>query len=146
MHHSRFLYIFDSDTEPTKPVRSCRLFGKDRLRDRVAALRISAPEAESFGDNNGWFIWSNRPVREYSPTVMVKVNGHWKARNDLIREWLRFEFKMADIERRMSQEGYIISDIGFITTKQYEYLTKNYETAKLLKQLPSDDDIRKGTL
>ena len=140
------MYIFDSDTESTKPVRSYRLFGKDRLRDRVAALRISAPEAESFGDNNGWFIWSNRPVREYSPTVMVKVNGHWKARNDLIREWLRFEFKMADIERRMSQEGYIISDIGFITTKQYEYLMKNFETARFLKQLPSDDDITKGAL
>ena len=146
MHHSRFLYIFDADTEPTKPVHSCRLFRKDRLRDRVTALRISAPETESFGDNSGWFIWSNHPVREYSPTVMVKVNGHWKARNDLIREWLRFEFKMADIERRMSQEGYIMSDIGFITTKQYEYLMKNFETARFLKQLPSDDDITKGAL
>jgi len=146
MRHSRFLYTFDFDTTPTTPAFDCKLFEKDSLRNRIAALRISIPKDMMSGDKNGWLIWSHRPIREYSPSIMVKINGHWKARNDLIKEWLRFEFKMTDIETQMSRDGYIISDIGFITVKQYEYLMKNFETARFLKHLPSDEELMKGAL
>ena len=130
----RYKYLLNGSAQPNHSLNRYKLYSKGKALGKytISCIRIEIPselELEYHTDGVWCGYYSNestKSIKDYTPVIMLKINGHWKENKYLTDLWLNSDgkfqpYQINEIVSELPHPYYAINGvIGYGNRKHLE--------------------------